>query len=68
MPDGSNWVDDRPHLPPFYDLREEINFLHKQIRELREEVNRLRIVVCDVQEQIKPDSDPETGIPYGELS
>jgi hypothetical protein len=55
-------------LPKFWETRDELDYLHKQIRELREEVNRLRLIVTDVQDQISPDRDPETGIPYGELS
>jgi hypothetical protein len=46
----------------------EIHYLAEQIREMREEINRLRIIVCDLQDQISPDSDPNTGIPYGELN
>jgi hypothetical protein len=46
----------------------EIQYLAEQIREMREEINRLRIIVCDLQDQISPDSDPNTGIPYGELN
>jgi hypothetical protein len=55
-------------LPKFWDRREELDYIHKQIHDLREEVNRLRLIVTDVQDQISPDRDPNTGIPYGELN
>lgn len=63
-----NFIDTNPNFPPFADLREELNFLHRRIRQLEDETERLRRAIVAVQDEIAPDSDPETGIPYGELT
>lgn len=51
-----------------WDKNEEIDLMHKQIAEMRDEINRLRVIVSDLQDQVSPDRDPNTGIPYGELN